>query len=297
MFVMDFPKISEFPDGASGNPISIGFPQAPPLDAPIGFPQAPPLDAPMVEHALFWAAAGFRVIPCCWPNAQGECGCGRGEPHTGRDIGKAPLITAWPTRATRNARLIRRWWAKWPTANVGTVVNEASGYFVCDCDKRSPEAEQWRERLAGLTRVHQTSEPHKWHAFLKRPAGVSIAKKSTTTLGLNTECGQVLLPPSRHRNGSRYSIVSALPVAEPPAGLVEFLQSLPLESRAKVARKPRDKFKLDSGGLKIKTTDPLAEKALRALNEAKTAPPCGSPRRRSKVVIRKEVEQHAKRAR
>jgi hypothetical protein len=164
------------------------------------------------------------------------------------------------------------------------VVNEASGIFVADCDKPSPEAEQWRERLSGITRLHQTSQPHKWHAFLRRPPGVIIAKKSTTLLGLNTECGQVLLPPSRHRNGSRYAVVSALPIAEPPAGLLDFLQSLSLETKDKITRKPRSKFKLDSGGLKVKITDPLAENALRALNAAKTAPP-DTPEERQKLEL------------
>lgn len=43
---------------------------------------------------------GLPVIPLCWPTADGKCACGKG--HTGKQIGKAPLIKDWGNKAARS---------------------------------------------------------------------------------------------------------------------------------------------------------------------------------------------------
>jgi hypothetical protein len=158
-------------------------------------------------------------------------------PHDGRQVGKVPLIKNWENESTRDPAKILRWWQRWPNANIGALDNERSGIFVVDNDKDSELARQLRPWFASFTRLHQTSEPYKWHAFFKRPPGLVIRKKSTTVLGVNTESnGQVLLPPSRHKSGVRYTIVSDLPIADAPPQVIVRLQSLPLEKRENTAK-------------------------------------------------------------
>jgi RecA-family ATPase len=201
---------------------------------------SPAEDASNLEWALHYAAIGFCVHPVCWPDENGNCACKRRKgPHVGKQVGKAPLINNWEKESTRDPAQIVRWWKRWPNASIGALDNERSGLFVVDNDKDSEEARQLRPWLASFTRLHQTSEPYKWHAFLKRPPGLVIRKMSTTVLGVNTESnGQVLLPPSLHKNGVRYSIVSDLPIADAPPRLIEWLQSLPLEKPEKNGRRP-----------------------------------------------------------
>jgi hypothetical protein len=200
----------------------------------------PPLDAPMIEHALYWAASSFLVIPICWPTADGQCGCGRN--HTGNAIGKAPWLPKWQEQAANEPAVIRRWWQRWPLANIGGLVTERAGTFVVDGDRDTPETRAVREWAVTTTRVHQTSQPFKFHAFFRRPDGLHIPKRSTVACGVNCESnGQVLLPPSLHRNGVRYSVVSDLPIVLPPPELLPWLQSLPLDGQNKRAQAPKGK--------------------------------------------------------
>jgi len=196
----------------------------------------------MMVWALHYAANDFYVHPVCWPDDNGQCACGRktkdkttgqlrSTPHVGNNIGKAPLINDWQKESTRDPAKILRWWRRWPNANIGGLDNERSGIFVADNDKDSGPAHALRKVFVPITRVHQSGgADFKWHTFFKRPDGLTIQAKHKTELGINTESsGQVLLPPSLHKSGARYTIVSDLPIALPPPGLIEQLQALPEE--------------------------------------------------------------------
>jgi putative DNA primase/helicase len=206
----------------------------------------PPLNAPMLDHALYWALLGFHVFPVCMPTADGRCGCGRKKgPHTERqEIGKCPLIKDWQKEATHAPAQISTWWCgRWANANIGALNNERSGIIVVDNDKDSDEARQLRAWLIPQTRVHQSGgADYKWHGLFLRPPGLAIPARHTTVLGINLESsGQFLLPPSRHRSGGRYEIVSDLPIAPMPPDLLKYLQSLPLEQRSKAGERPERK--------------------------------------------------------
>jgi hypothetical protein len=229
---MNFPKVLRKTD-----PADLPTVRAVPSATPASSVANPPADgAPMVEWALYWAETGFHVFPVCWPTPDGQCGCGRKlGPHVGKQVGKGPLIKGWPNAATRDPVQIRKSWQQWPNANIGALDNERSGVLVVDNDKNSEEAQELRTQMVQMTRLHESGgADYKWHAVFRRPPGVAIQAKHTTVLGVNTESsGQFLLPPSLHRSGRRYSIVSDLPIAEMPPGLLDWLQSLPLEEKAR----------------------------------------------------------------
>lgn len=123
--------------------------------------------ASSLEAALAYHHAGFVVIPCCWPDDNGKCACGRN--HKDRDVGKAPLIPQWES-AMPNEDNIRFWFeTRWPNANVG-IVESSSGVVVVDTD--SPDA--YAEAIAlGMddTIIRVSKNP----AFLfRRPEGCNI---------------------------------------------------------------------------------------------------------------------------
>ena len=82
------------------------------------------------QAAENYVLAGFKVIPLCSPDENGNCGCGCG--HTGRDIGKAPLTAHGLKDATGTLFGIREYWSRWPSANIGIVTD---GLAVLDIDK------------------------------------------------------------------------------------------------------------------------------------------------------------------
>jgi hypothetical protein len=62
----------------------------------------------MIDWALAYAAAGFRVVP---------------------QRGKRPILREWPDRATSDEATIREWWSKRPEADVGLLTGERFDAF------------------------------------------------------------------------------------------------------------------------------------------------------------------------
>jgi putative DNA primase/helicase len=93
---------------------------------------------------------------------------------------------------------------------------------------------------AGANRPHPRSQNQSTSQVARTPqtrARARRAEKSTTALGINTESnGQILLPPSMHRNGTPYEIASDLPIAEIHPELLARLQALPMENQGKPAK-------------------------------------------------------------
>ena len=58
----------------------------------------------LIEHALNYARAGFRVLPC-HPNA------------------KAPAIQKWQELATWDEATVRKWWTEKARKHLGLVAN------------------------------------------------------------------------------------------------------------------------------------------------------------------------------
>ena len=76
----------------------------------------------LLESALAIAAAGWAVIPLHTP-IDGGCDC-RGPACS--SPGKRPRTKNGLSDATTDVDQIRKWWNRWPDANIGAVV--PSGY-------------------------------------------------------------------------------------------------------------------------------------------------------------------------
>ncbi len=95
----------------------------------------------MLEHALAYARAGWRIMPLHNIGADGHCTC---RPTTTRPKahiecptpGKHPRIKTGRAfaAATTDEAQIRQWWAKWPAANIGIATGQASRLAVVDID-------------------------------------------------------------------------------------------------------------------------------------------------------------------
>lgn len=87
--------------------------------------------------ALEHASRGWHVFPCHVPK-DGGCSCRNPDCS---NVGKHPLwdeddLPNGVLDATTNADLIRRWWERWPGANIGIATGAASGFFALDIDPR-----------------------------------------------------------------------------------------------------------------------------------------------------------------
>jgi hypothetical protein len=180
--------------------------------------------------ALAYAARGWPVLPCCWPDAAGHCACPK--LHTDpKEIGKAPLTDRGVKDATTNAAQIERWWAQWPDANVAVDLAGA-GLFLLDGDSGAAIKEaHHRSGAAGLppAPIARSGRGDGWHYYYQRPADcplyTTVRRGESATLDLKTS-GYGILPPSLHRSGRHYAWESppdAVPLREPPSWAVALL--------------------------------------------------------------------------
>lgn len=157
----------------------------------------------LLSAALDYAETGLRVHPL-----------------TPR--GKNPL-TKWQDAATTNPDVIRGWWGRWPTANIGVIV--PAGHIVLDIDLYKPET---RNELAALeardgwgplpeTPTCETGGggEHRWFTvpdvtFRARGKGVELRYA-----GRN----YVVMPPSVHSSGRAYAWRGGDDESAPPVPL------------------------------------------------------------------------------
>lgn len=161
-----------------------------------------------LEAALYYNGLGWTVTPLCWPTETGECGCGDPQ-HTGnpKNIGKAPLAGRGWQHIVSDEAQIRRWWGRWPQANIGIIL-EKSNLLIVDPD--SPEAvEECRDRgmIDGPTPVASVITGNGRHVYYMRPEGCPVTRKvgkgASGEIDVFTR-GFVVAPPSMHSKGTRY---------------------------------------------------------------------------------------------
>lgn len=134
---------------------------------------------PAVTAALRYAAAGWPVHPC-------------------RPGSKLPL-TRWREAATTDPDTIRRWWSRWPAANVA-IATGAPGPDVVDVDRHHVDGTAAYARLrdaglvAGAFAVVVTPSAG-WHLYY---AGTAQANGTARRHGIDFRAagGYVLAPPS-----------------------------------------------------------------------------------------------------
>jgi len=162
------------------------------------------------EHALLLAAKGCRVFPVIAKvitNKKGE-----------QEITKKPAISRWQQRATTIPDTIRKWWEKWPDANVGA---HAIGLAVIDIDGPADHdtLQELKKKYAmpdTITNLSGNPEPYHYHLIYRLPPVTRITNGKLRTRDgfrhLPSNCkieiksggGYFVAPGSVHRTGTPY---------------------------------------------------------------------------------------------
>ncbi|SDH21559.1 bifunctional DNA primase/polymerase [Microbacterium pygmaeum] len=183
------------------------------------------LGAPPGEGAARFADAGVPVFPC-------------------KTAGKRPLTHHGFRDATADIEQIRRWWARWPDANIGMPTGSRSGLEVVDIDVhglvRGFGAFELarREGLVDRWQVLVKTASGGMHAYypadLQRPQPSWQAARCG--IDFRGEGGYVIVPPSRvmfEGNRSSYELIGVgRPGAVPldAVALRQFLDPRPAPS-------------------------------------------------------------------
>jgi hypothetical protein len=92
-----------------------------------------------LEAALVYARCGWAVLPL-HTGTDGRCSCGRA---ACRSPGRHPRTPHGVRDATRDAATIRRWWRRWPGADVGLATGAVSGLVAVALDPSQLGLMQW----------------------------------------------------------------------------------------------------------------------------------------------------------
>lgn len=197
----------------------------------------------MLAHALKYAEHGLRVMPLHHIEG-GICTCrpSKSRPKAGADCpspGKHPRIKTGRAfeAATTDEVQIRRWWQKWPDANIGIATGQQSRVCVVDIDSAEGAAllKSIAEANGGLpaTRISLSGRggvgAHLWFRC-DEPS----PSNSGHGLDIRGNGGNLVAPPSSHISGRPYAWVDErMPLAPMPAWLLHWFQNRDGEARAK----------------------------------------------------------------
>lgn len=155
--------------------------------------------------ALAYARGGWPVFPVYEALAGGECSC---EQSGCERAGKHPRARCGLDEATTTPARIVAWWRKWPEANVGVATG--GGRVVIDVDgshgERSLAALQAELGLLPSTLTCRSGRGR--HLWFRLPSGLEVpnsAGRLGRGLDVRGDHGYVVVPPSRHAAGPRYT--------------------------------------------------------------------------------------------
>lgn len=196
-----------------------------------------PSTATLLEAALVYAARGWRLFPCHTPLATG-CSCGR---DCGKRQGKHPRTEHGLSDASADPATIRRWWRRWPTANIGLVTGAVSGFVALDIDSYAGGEDSLDELMRSYRALPETVEQLTGgggRQVLFLHPGVPI-KNGVSEIGQGLDVrgdgGYIVAPPSLHLSGRRYAWeLSHDPEETPLAAYPDWLKALTLVT----ARRP-----------------------------------------------------------
>lgn len=195
--------------------------------------------SPTEEAALRYAELGIPVFPTWWTE-DGICACG----VACDSPGKHPLTASGFKDATSNSDTVRRWWKRYPKANVAGVCGKESGHVVLDVDPRHggdgsfSKLEKKHGPLPPSPRAKTGGDGS--HFFFAHPGGtVPPAVGFRPGLDLRGDGSYVLLPPSGHVSGGVYAWEVALKDMEAPlvpAWLLKVAESRPARKKASLGK-------------------------------------------------------------
>ena len=161
----------------------------------------------MLDAALGYAAKGWPVFPL--------------KPRE-----KVPATAHGVKDATTDEATIRRWWAKWPDANVGYATG--NGVAVVDIDNLGSWTDLLEEAQVPVPDTSRVETSRGWQLYFRTDAAI---RNSAGTLkpGLDVRGagGYVVLPPSVHPSGHVYRWGRNGTPDEIPSWLLERLTATP----------------------------------------------------------------------
>lgn len=172
----------------------------------------------MLRAALTYSGRfGFAVFPC-------------------KPRGKTPLTEHGFKDASKDPAQIRKWWERWPDANIGVATGSISGIVVLDIDPRHGGDDTLGALQAQCGKLPETPSVLTGggglHFYFRHPGDNIPNSASQIGQGIDVrgDGGYVIAPKSVHESGKRYlweasSRIDQMPLAELPDWLLKLITS------------------------------------------------------------------------
>ena len=178
----------------------------------------------MLDQVLALAERGWKLFPVYEPAGDG-CACGEASCNR---VAKHPRTEHGLKDASSDPAQIRRWWTRWPGANVAVATGASSGLFVVDVDGPAGDLALRALELrhgplpATLTATSGRVDGGR-HLYFRHPgAGRHVTTRRDAigpSVDVRGDGGYVVIPPSTHASGRSYVWVGAAEPAEAPEWL------------------------------------------------------------------------------
>lgn len=208
--------------------------------------------ANLLHCTLAYAGKGWPVFPL-HTIRDGKCSCSN--PKC-KSPGKHPKIEGGFQNATTDKTQVKKWWSKWPDANIGIRTGKESRLFVLDLDhKDNPEKDGIRsmavlvEKSGNLPQTPKVLTGSRGeHHYFKMPdldIGNSSSKLAAG-IDIRANGGYVVAPPSLHISSNEYKwlIDPKAPLADVPKWI---LAALDEKVRRKGAKAKRSTGNIEEG--------------------------------------------------
>jgi len=160
----------------------------------------------LIKAALQYLRMGFSVIPI------------KSEETEPDPEERKRSHVKWKTNQSEkaDAEQIRKWWRKWPAANIGIVTGEISGIAVVDVD--SPEANKAldQEYLPDSRLIPSVRTPRGWHYYFQYQDRIGTKGGFMENCDIRGEGGYIIAPPSRGPDGKDYLWLPGRSIEEVP---------------------------------------------------------------------------------
>jgi putative DNA primase/helicase len=213
--------------------------------------------------------------------------------------GKEPLIAGGFRSATTDEKTIRRWWKKWPDANIGIACDSEHGPIVIDLDEPKKgevsgfrflktlelprEGLVTRSAISREGRLHLYFLPMRDGTQLKRMIRPFTHKGEKVAIDILADGGYVVAPPSIHpETGEPYHWEARIDLVPFPKRLFRFIQKKAIKKIAPplpeiIREGERDQLLTSlAGSMRRRSASPRAIlEALRIENASRVRPPLG----------------------
>ena len=173
---------------------------------------------PLLDAALEYERQGFSVVPLHTPTEDGACSCGKADCESQGKHSRVPWKEFQSRRATPDE--IRKWWTRWPDANVGIVTGAVSDIVVPVVDGEQGRAAVRGKHLPPTPTVLTGREGgvHYYHRHpgfeCRNAAGAWPDGNNYPGLDFRGDGGLVAAPPSLHASGRTYQFADGLALGE-----------------------------------------------------------------------------------